>query len=87
MPSRRRQTKELTTSHQSKMLSIVTRTLLVAAALTQTNAAHPHDGVKEACGCAKEEAEHPFAIDCADAATIRAATVPCRVRERGRGRT
>ena len=87
MPSRRRQTKELATSHQSKMLSVVTRTLLVAAALTQTNAAHPHDGVKEACGCAKEEAEHPFAIDCADAATIRAATVPCRVRERGRGRT
>ena len=69
------------------MLSVVTRTLLVAAALTQTNAAHPHDSVKEACGCAKEEADHPFAIDCDDAATIRAATVPCRVRERGRGCT
>ena len=53
--------------------SILGRTLLVAAALTQTNAEHPHD--KEECACAQHEIDHPFTIDCANVAAIRAATV------------
>ena len=57
------------------MLSIVTRTLLVAAALTPANAAGPHGVVKEQCACAQSEVDHPFTIDCDDAAAIRAATV------------
>ena len=57
------------------MLSIVTRTLLVAAALTPANAAGPHGGEKEECGCAQHEVDHPFSINCDDAAAIRAATV------------
>ena len=57
------------------MLSIVTRTLLVAAALTPANAAGPHGGEKEECGCAQTEVDHPFTINCDDAAAIRAATV------------
>jgi hypothetical protein len=57
------------------MYSHVVRTLLVAAALTQANAVHPHDEHdKEECACAQAEADHPFTIDCDDAAAIRAAT-------------
>ena len=57
------------------MLSVVTRTLLVAAALRQTNAEHTNQHVKEPCGCAQHEINHPFTINCDDAAAIRAATV------------
>jgi len=32
-------------------------------------------GAAEECSCAQHEPDHPFTIDCADAATIRAATV------------
>ena len=55
--------------------SILGRTLLVAAALTQTNAEHPHEHDKEECACAQHETDHPFTIDCANVAAIRAATV------------
>ena len=51
------------------------RTFLVAAALTQTSAAGAHGGVEEECSCAQHEPDHPFTIDCDDAAPIRAATV------------
>ena len=60
------------------LYSRVARTILVlvASALTQTcNAEHPHDHDKEECSCAQHEADHPFAIDCANDAAIRAATV------------
>jgi len=60
---------------KATMLSVVTRTLLVAAALSQTNAEHPHEHDKEPCGCAQHEVDHPFTINCDDAAAIRAATV------------
>jgi len=32
-------------------------------------------GPKRTCGCVQDHADHPFAINCSDAATIRAATV------------
>ena len=51
------------------------RTFLVAAALAQTDAAGAHGDVEEMCSCAQYEPDHPFAIDCANAAPIRAATV------------
>ena len=51
------------------------RTFLVAAALAQTDAAGAHGDVEEMCSCAQHEPDHPFAIDCANAAPIRAATV------------
>ena len=57
------------------MLSIVTRTLLVAAALTPANAEGAHGGEKEQCACAQHEVDHEFKINCTEAATIRAATV------------
>ena len=49
--------------------------LLVAAALIRTDAAGDHGGVKEKCSCAQAEPDHPFTIDCDNAAAIRAATV------------
>jgi hypothetical protein len=60
-----------TDRQEPKML----RTFLVAAALTQTSAAGAHGGVEEECSCAQHEPDHPFTIDCDDAAPIRAATV------------
>ena len=57
------------------MVSNAARALLVAVALTQANAEHPHDHDKEPCGCAQHEIDHPFTINCDDAAAIRAATV------------
>ena len=64
------------------------RTLLVAAALTQqSDAAGDHGGVKEKCSCAQAEPDHPFTIDCDDAAAIRAATTTlestCKVNNAG----
>jgi hypothetical protein len=54
-----------------KALAVI---LLVAAALIRTDAAGDHGGVKEKCSCAQAEPDHPFKIDCADAAAIRTAT-------------
>jgi hypothetical protein len=34
---------------------------------------HDHGGATETCGCASQEADHPFTIDCTDTATIRTA--------------
>ena len=42
--------------------SILGRTLLVAVALTQTNAEHPHEHDKEECACAQHETDHPFRL-------------------------
>ena len=34
---------------------------------------HEHGSGQETCGCASQEADHPFAINCTDVATVRAA--------------
>ena len=52
------------------MVSNAARALLVAVALTQANAEHPHDHDKEPCGCAQHEIDHPFTINCDDAAGL-----------------
>ena len=54
-----------------KALAVI---LLVAAALVRTDAAGDHGGVKEKCSCAQAEPDHPFTIDCDNAAAIRTAT-------------
>ena len=61
-------TSEPRVSH-AKMLSVVTRTLLVAAALTPANAlpvtnaaGGARRGVKQECACAQHETDHPFRL-------------------------
>ena len=59
------------------MNALAAMMLLVAGAMAESHDGHDHGGhghEKEACSCAQFEADHPFTIDCANGAAIRAAT-------------
>ena len=48
--------------------------LAFAVATASESNTHAHGHGRELCGCAKDEPDHPFTLDCSNAANIRAAT-------------